>query len=264
MACGPLRHPLAFASPHGIDKGTLWTSCPSQGVIHLLPWDSIMNRVDLTGTIICIRIFLQNVQSGMENNFIKLNTRNLGTPYDYNSVMQYGRFAFSKKQWSLSLTIMCPLVWLTMVWLTSPLPARPPPPCPFSFVTLPPPLPLSLRPCRCLLPFLSSPPPYLPPPLSAFLPLPWAGGSIRGTGLGAPGAGRACGLVLCPTRSGGPPGTSGGSSMRGASPIALPGWSHMPAGVPVGWIGVWWAGEPPAPVRLGVGLTVLVLHNTLL
>merc|ERR1712168_229828 len=35
-----------------------------------------------------IRVLLQNVQSGMEHNFNKINTLNQGTRYDYNSVMQ--------------------------------------------------------------------------------------------------------------------------------------------------------------------------------
>nr|XP_024657354.1 uncharacterized protein LOC112433384 [Maylandia zebra] len=38
----------------------------------------------------------ERTPTGMEHNFRKINTRNLDTPYDYNSVMHYGRFAFSR------------------------------------------------------------------------------------------------------------------------------------------------------------------------
>ncbi|KAF5892977.1 high choriolytic enzyme 1-like, partial [Clarias magur] len=36
-----------------------------------------------------VRILLQNVIPGQEHNFNKVNTNNLGTPYDYDSVMHY-------------------------------------------------------------------------------------------------------------------------------------------------------------------------------
>ncbi|KAI5618564.1 nephrosin isoform 2 precursor, partial [Silurus asotus] len=43
-----------------------------------------------------IEILFKNVIKGTENNFKLVDTNNLNTPYDYNSVMQYDRFAFSK------------------------------------------------------------------------------------------------------------------------------------------------------------------------
>ncbi|XP_038562809.1 high choriolytic enzyme 1-like [Micropterus salmoides] len=43
-----------------------------------------------------IRILLENVIPGWEYAFDKINTLNQGTPYDYNSVMQYSKYAFSK------------------------------------------------------------------------------------------------------------------------------------------------------------------------
>ncbi|XP_070762942.1 high choriolytic enzyme 1-like [Enoplosus armatus] len=43
-----------------------------------------------------IRIQWENVIPGWEYAFDKINTLNQGTPYDYNSVMQYKKYAFSK------------------------------------------------------------------------------------------------------------------------------------------------------------------------
>ncbi|KAM3870107.1 hatching enzyme 1.2-like [Diretmus argenteus] len=43
-----------------------------------------------------IRVLLENVSSGMEHNFDKINTLNQETSYDYGSVMHYHRYAFSK------------------------------------------------------------------------------------------------------------------------------------------------------------------------
>ncbi|KAL6461630.1 hypothetical protein MHYP_G00297740 [Metynnis hypsauchen] len=43
-----------------------------------------------------IQILKENILPGEEHNFDKFNTNNLGTPYDYGSVMQYARDAFSK------------------------------------------------------------------------------------------------------------------------------------------------------------------------
>ncbi|KAB5526052.1 hypothetical protein PHYPO_G00147260 [Pangasianodon hypophthalmus] len=45
-----------------------------------------------------VRILYQNIIPGEEGNFKKVDTNNLNTPYDYNSVMHYSRFAFSKNR----------------------------------------------------------------------------------------------------------------------------------------------------------------------
>ncbi|XP_040895115.1 low choriolytic enzyme-like [Toxotes jaculatrix] len=47
-----------------------------------------------------IQVLLQNVIHGQEHNFRKISTLNQGTPYDYDSVMHYGRLAFSKDKYS--------------------------------------------------------------------------------------------------------------------------------------------------------------------
>ncbi|KAJ8340227.1 hypothetical protein SKAU_G00348600 [Synaphobranchus kaupii] len=41
-------------------------------------------------------ILYKNIIPGRAKNFRKIITNNLGTPYDYNSIMHYGRYAFSK------------------------------------------------------------------------------------------------------------------------------------------------------------------------
>ncbi|XP_062273779.1 low choriolytic enzyme-like [Scomber scombrus] len=43
-----------------------------------------------------VQILWENIKDGEQRQFEKVQTRNLGTPYDYNSVMQYGRKSFSK------------------------------------------------------------------------------------------------------------------------------------------------------------------------
>ncbi|XP_076851398.1 hatching enzyme 1.2-like [Brachyhypopomus gauderio] len=42
-----------------------------------------------------VRINWENIDPSMQSNFNKANTNNLNTPYDYTSVMHYGRTAFS-------------------------------------------------------------------------------------------------------------------------------------------------------------------------
>ncbi|XP_028253705.1 low choriolytic enzyme-like [Parambassis ranga] len=43
-----------------------------------------------------VKINLENIVDGMQYNFDKKDTNNLNTPYDYSSIMHYGRTAFAK------------------------------------------------------------------------------------------------------------------------------------------------------------------------
>ncbi|KAM4597132.1 hatching enzyme 1.2-like [Fundulus diaphanus] len=64
-------------------------------LLHALGFNHEQTRSDRDSHV---RIVLENVISGQEHNFRKINTNNLGTPYDYNSVMHYRRFAFSRNR----------------------------------------------------------------------------------------------------------------------------------------------------------------------
>ncbi|XP_054879574.1 high choriolytic enzyme 1-like [Poeciliopsis prolifica] len=43
-----------------------------------------------------VQILFENIKDGEYDQFKKVQTNNLGTPYDFTSVMQYGKYAFSK------------------------------------------------------------------------------------------------------------------------------------------------------------------------
>ncbi|XP_043953605.1 low choriolytic enzyme-like [Gambusia affinis] len=43
-----------------------------------------------------VEIHFENIEEGMAHNFFKTDTNNLGTPYDFNSIMEYDNTAFSK------------------------------------------------------------------------------------------------------------------------------------------------------------------------
>uniref|UniRef100_A0AAQ6IDX4 Metalloendopeptidase n=1 Tax=Anabas testudineus TaxID=64144 RepID=A0AAQ6IDX4_ANATE len=74
-------------------EGCIYFGTVQHELIHVLGFNHEQCRSDRDQHI---RILLQNVIPGEEYNFNKINTLNLGTPYDYNSVMHYGRLAFSK------------------------------------------------------------------------------------------------------------------------------------------------------------------------
>uniref|UniRef100_A0A3Q1CFE7 Metalloendopeptidase n=1 Tax=Amphiprion ocellaris TaxID=80972 RepID=A0A3Q1CFE7_AMPOC len=74
-------------------RGCLYHGTVQHELLHALGFNHEQTRSDRDNHI---KVMLQNVQSGMEHNFRKIATLNQGTPYDYNSVMQYHKYAFSK------------------------------------------------------------------------------------------------------------------------------------------------------------------------
>lgn len=76
-------------------QGCVFHQIVQHEVLHALGFDHEQTRSDRDQHV---RILLENVIPGMEHNFRKIDTRNLNTPYDYNSVMHYDRFAFSRNR----------------------------------------------------------------------------------------------------------------------------------------------------------------------
>uniref|UniRef100_A0A3Q2YTA8 Metalloendopeptidase n=1 Tax=Hippocampus comes TaxID=109280 RepID=A0A3Q2YTA8_HIPCM len=64
-------------------------------VLHALGFHHEQVRSDRDDHVI---IHFENVKRGTEHNFDKEETNNLGSPYDFNSIMHYNNFAFSKNQ----------------------------------------------------------------------------------------------------------------------------------------------------------------------
>ncbi|KAK2853410.1 hypothetical protein Q5P01_006071 [Channa striata] len=90
-------------------SGCLYHGTVQHELLHALGFNHEQTRSDRDNHI---KVLLQNVQSGMDHNFRKIATLNQGTPYDYNSVMQYSKYAFSRTTsppWFLSLIQTCPL-----------------------------------------------------------------------------------------------------------------------------------------------------------
>ncbi|KAK7912808.1 hypothetical protein WMY93_013019 [Mugilogobius chulae] len=74
-------------------SGCLYHNTVQHELLHALGFNHEQTRSDRDNHI---KVLLHNVVSGKEHNFRKIATLNQGTPYDYGSVMQYHRNAFSK------------------------------------------------------------------------------------------------------------------------------------------------------------------------
>ncbi|KAM4592692.1 high choriolytic enzyme 1-like [Odontesthes bonariensis] len=74
-------------------NGCLYRSTVQHEVLHALGFHHEQVRSDRDQNV---QILTKNILPGAEHNFVKANTNNLGTPYDFNSVMHYSRLAFSR------------------------------------------------------------------------------------------------------------------------------------------------------------------------
>ncbi|XP_013876800.1 high choriolytic enzyme 1 [Austrofundulus limnaeus] len=73
-------------------QGCIYHNVVQHELLHALGFNHEQCRSDRDQHI---RVLWENIQSGLAYAFDKLDTLNLNTPYDYNSVMQYHRYAFS-------------------------------------------------------------------------------------------------------------------------------------------------------------------------
>uniref|UniRef100_A0A3Q1IW60 Metalloendopeptidase n=1 Tax=Anabas testudineus TaxID=64144 RepID=A0A3Q1IW60_ANATE len=74
-------------------NGCVYINTVQHEVLHALGFHHEHARSDRDSYV---NVNLQNVQPGYESNFDKVQTNNLGTPYDFQSVMHYPNNAFSQ------------------------------------------------------------------------------------------------------------------------------------------------------------------------
>ncbi|XP_075965980.1 hatching enzyme 1.2-like [Anarhichas minor] len=74
-------------------SGCLYHGTVQHELLHALGFNHEQTRSDRDNHI---RVEWANIIDGMDYNFDKIATLNQGTPYDYGSVMQYEKYAFSK------------------------------------------------------------------------------------------------------------------------------------------------------------------------
>ncbi|KAJ3594121.1 hypothetical protein NHX12_006453 [Muraenolepis orangiensis] len=86
-------------------RGCVYTQVIQHEVLHALGFHHEQARSDRDDFV---QIMTENIQPGKLNNFDKVDTNNLATPYDYSSIMHYGRFAFSTKRGVLPTIVPTP------------------------------------------------------------------------------------------------------------------------------------------------------------
>uniref|UniRef100_A0A8C5GLA7 Metalloendopeptidase n=1 Tax=Gouania willdenowi TaxID=441366 RepID=A0A8C5GLA7_GOUWI len=82
--------------------GCLYHGTVQHELLHALGFNHEQTRSDRDNHI---RVYWENIIDDMRYNFNKINTLNQGTPYDYNSIMQYEKYAFSKNNQPTMLPI---------------------------------------------------------------------------------------------------------------------------------------------------------------
>ncbi|XP_031424948.1 high choriolytic enzyme 1-like, partial [Clupea harengus] len=74
-------------------SGCVYHKVIQHELLHALGFNHEQSRSDRDSHV---RILYKNIIKGKEHNFRKIKTNNLGTPYDYGSIMHYGRKSFSR------------------------------------------------------------------------------------------------------------------------------------------------------------------------
>ncbi|XP_043101775.1 low choriolytic enzyme-like isoform X1 [Puntigrus tetrazona] len=83
-----------YAQTVSLDRnGCVYHNIVQHELLHALGFNHEQTRSDRDNHI---QVVWENIIDDMKYNFNKIDTLNQGTPYDYSSVMQYERYAFSK------------------------------------------------------------------------------------------------------------------------------------------------------------------------
>ncbi|XP_064423181.1 high choriolytic enzyme 1-like isoform X2 [Latimeria chalumnae] len=82
------QQPLSLSKYGCVVKGIV-----EHELLHAIGFHHEQNRSDRDSYV---DILFQNIYPGAYPQFRKQNTNNLGTPYDYTSIMHYGKYAFSR------------------------------------------------------------------------------------------------------------------------------------------------------------------------
>ncbi|XP_063050993.1 hatching enzyme 1.2-like [Engraulis encrasicolus] len=76
-----------------LGKGCVYRGTIQHELLHALGFHHEHKRSDRDAHV---RILWGNIKGGKKHNFRKVATNNLGTPYDYGSIMHYSKYAFSR------------------------------------------------------------------------------------------------------------------------------------------------------------------------